>query len=128
MEIVKIITIGLLAGLIAVLLKNEKPEIAMQVSLAAGIVIFLLMISKLTLVIQAMQEIANRININVVYLNTILKIVGIAYLASFGVEICRDSGQHSIAGKIEFAGKILIITLAIPILMAVMDMIIKIMP
>lgn len=128
MEIVKIITIGLIAALIAVLLKNEKPEIAMQVSLAAGIVIFLLMISKLTLVIQAMQEIANRININVVYLNTILKIVGIAYLASFGVEICKDSGQHSIAGKIEFAGKILIITLAIPILMAVMDMIIKIMP
>lgn len=128
MEIVKIITIGLIAGLIVVLLKNEKPEIAMQVSLAAGIVIFLLMISKLTLVIQAMQEIANRININVVYLNTILKIVGIAYLASFGVEICKDSGQHSIAGKIEFAGKILIITLAIPILMAVMDMIIKIMP
>lgn len=128
MEIVKIITIGLIAGLIAVLLKNEKPEIALQVSLAAGIVIFLLMISKLTLVIQAMQEIANRININVVYLNTILKIVGIAYLASFGVEICKDAGQHSIAGKIEFAGKILIITLAIPILMAVMDMIIKIMP
>lgn len=128
MEIVKIIIIGLIAGLIAVLLKDDKPEIALQVSLAAGIVIFLLMISKLTLVIQAMQEIANRININVVYLNTILKIVGIAYLASFGVEICKDAGQHSIAGKIEFAGKILIITLAIPILMAVMDMIIKIMP
>lgn len=128
MEIVKIITIGLIAGLIAVLLKDDKPEIALQVSLAAGIVIFLLMISKLTLVIQAMQEIANRININVVYLNTILKIIGIAYLASFGVEICKDAGQHSIAGKIEFGGKILIITLAIPILMAVMDMIIKIMP
>lgn len=128
MEIIKIIIIGIIAGLIAVLLKNDKPEIAMQISLAAGVVIFILMISKLTVVIQAMQEIANRINLNVVYLNTVLKIIGIAYLASFGVEICKDSGQHSIAGKIEFAGKILIITLAIPILMAVMDMIIKIMP
>ncbi|MDF2675405.1 MAG: spoIIIAD [Clostridiales bacterium] len=128
MEIVKVLGIAMIAAVIAVLLKNERPEISMQLSLAAGVVIFLLMISKLTVVIQAMQEIAYKINLNVVYLNTILKIIGIAYLASFGVEICKDSGQYSIAGKIEFAGKILIITLAIPILMAVMDMIIKIMP
>lgn len=128
MEIVKVLGIAMIAAVIAVLLKNERPEITMQLSIAAGVVIFLGMISKLTVVIQAMQEIAYKINLNVVYLNTILKIIGIAYLASFGVEICKDSGQHSIAGKIEFAGKILIITLAIPILMAVMDMIIKIMP
>lgn len=128
MEIIKVLVIGLIAAMIVVLLKNERPEIAMQISLAAGVVIFLLMISKLTVVIQAMQEIAGKMNIDVLYLNTVLKIIGIAYLASFGIEICKDSGQSSIAGKIEFAGKIIIITLAIPILMAVMDMIIKIMP
>lgn len=127
MEIAKVIIIGLVASLIVLLLKDEKPEIALQVSLACGIVIFLYMISKLTVVIQAMQEIAARINLDVVYLNTVLKIIGISYLASFGVEICKDSGQNAIAGKIEFAGKVLIITLAIPILMAVMEMVIKIL-
>jgi len=127
MEIIKVLILGLLAALIVALLKQEKPEIALQVSLAAGIVIFLFMISKLTIVIGAMQEIASRINIDIVYLNTVLKIIGISYLASFGVELCKDSGQSSIAGKIEFAGKVLIITLAIPILMAVMDMVLKIM-
>lgn len=127
MEIIKVLILGLLAALIVALLKQEKPEIALQVSLASGIVIFLFMISKLTIVIGAMQEIASRINIDIVYLNTVLKIIGISYLASFGVELCKDSGQSSIAGKIEFAGKVLIITLAIPILMAVMDMVLKIM-
>ncbi len=127
MEIIKVLILGLLAALIVALLKQEKPEIALQVSLAAGIVIFLFMISKLTIVIGAMQEIASKINIDIVYLNTVLKIIGISYLASFGVELCKDSGQSSIAGKIEFAGKVLIITLAIPILMAVMDMVLKIM-
>jgi len=127
MEIIKVLILGLLAALIVALLKQEKPEIALQVSLAAGIVIFLFMISKFTIVIGAMQEIASRINIDIVYLNTVLKIIGISYLASFGVELCKDSGQSSIAGKIEFAGKVLIITLAIPILMAVMDMVLKIM-
>lgn len=127
MEIIKVLILGLLSALIVALLKQEKPEIALQVSLASGIVIFLFMISKLTIVIGAMQEIASRINIDIVYLNTVLKIIGISYLASFGVELCKDSGQSSIAGKIEFAGKVLIITLAIPILMAVMDMVLKIM-
>jgi stage III sporulation protein AD len=128
MEIIQVLVIGLIAAIIAVLLKDEKPEISLQISLAAGILIFLMMISKLTLVIQAMQQIALKVNIDIIYLSTVLKIIGIAYLASFGVELCRDAGQDSIAGKIEFAGKILIIVLAIPVLMAVMDMVLKIMP
>lgn len=128
MEIVQVVVVGLIAAIIVMLLKNERPEIAMQLSLAAGVVIFLFMLGKLTIVIQALQQIALKIKIDVTYLNIVLKIIGIAYLASFGVEICKDAGQSSIAGKIEFAGKILIIILAIPILMAVMDMVLKIMP
>jgi stage III sporulation protein AD len=128
MEIVQVVIIGLIAAIIVVLLQKEKPEIAVQVSLAVGVVIFLFMLSKLTVVIEALQLIATRLEIEVIYLNTVLKIIGIAYLASFGAEICKDAGQSSIASKIEFGGKILIITLAIPILMAVMDMVIKVMP
>ena len=128
MEISKIIVLGLVAAIIATLLKNEKPEISLQISLAAGIVIFLFMLGRLTTVIEAMQNLALKINLDVIYLNTILKIIGIAYLASFGVEICNDAGQTSIGSKIEFAAKIFIIILAIPIMMAVMDMVIKIMP
>lgn len=128
MEITKILMIGLVSTIIVTLLKNEKPEISIQLSLVTGIVIFLMMLSRLTTVIEAMQQLALKINIDVIYLNTILKIIGIAYLASFGIEICNDSGQSAIGSKIEFAGKIFIIVLAIPILMAVMDMIVKIMP
>lgn len=128
MEITKILMIGLVSTIIVTLLRNEKPEISIQLSLVTGIVIFLMMLSRLTTVIEAMQQLALKINIDIIYLNTILKIIGIAYIASFGIEICNDSGQSSIGSKIEFAGKIFIIVLAIPILMAVMDMIIKIMP
>jgi stage III sporulation protein AD len=128
MDITKILVIGVVTTIIVSMLKDEKPEIAIQISLACGIIIFQMMLSRLTTVIEAMQTLANKMNINVVYLNTILKIIGIAYLASFGIEICNDSGQSSIGSKIEFAAKIFILILAIPILMAVMDMIIKIMP
>lgn len=128
MEIAQVVVIGIIATIMVVFLKDQKPEIALQLSLAAGIVIFLFMITRLTVVIEALQEIALKINIDITYLNIVLKIIGVAYLASFGVEICKDAGQSSIAGKIEFAGKIIIISLAIPILMAVMDLVMKIMP
>lgn len=128
MEIAQVVIIGIVATIMVVFLKDQKPEIALQLSLATGIVIFLFMITRLTVVIEALQEIALKINIDITYLNIVLKIIGVAYLASFGVEICKDAGQSSIAAKIEFAGKIIIISLAIPILMAVMDLVVKIMP
>jgi len=74
-----------------------------------------------------LQTLSNKANIDIVYLDTVFKILGIAYLTSFCSEICKDAGESSIASKVEFAGKILILTLAIPILMAVMQTILKIM-
>lgn len=128
MEIIQVVIIGLVSTIIILLLKDERPEIAIQLSIACGIIIFFIMLSKITAVIQALEQIANKVNIDTVYLNTVLKIIGIAYISSFGVEICKDAGQNSIGSKIEFAGKILIIIMAMPIIMAIIDMIIKIMP
>lgn len=128
MEIIKVIVIGFVSVIIINLIKNQRPDIGVQISIAAGVIIFMMMMPKLTLVIDAFKSISEKVNIDTVYLNTILKIIGISYLTTFGVEICKDAGQTSIAGKIEFAGKILIVILAMPILMAVMDMIIKIIP
>ncbi|MEF9933791.1 MAG: stage III sporulation protein AD [Clostridium sp.] len=128
MEIGQVVVIGIVATIIVVFLKDQRPELALQLSLAAGIIIFLFMVTKLTVVVQALQQISQRVNIDMAYLNIVLKIIGVAYLASFGVEICRDAGQSSIASKIEFAGKIIIISLSIPILMAVMDLVVKILP
>ena len=128
MDIFKIVVIGLVAALLTSLIKEQKPQVAVLLGLATGIVIFIMMLSKLTLVIQALQSIASKADIDVVYLSTVLKIIGISYIASLGVELCKDAGQNSIAGKIEFAGKMFIIVLALPILMAVMDLVIQIMP
>ncbi|MEF9952604.1 MAG: stage III sporulation protein AD [Clostridium sp.] len=128
MEIGQVVVIGIVATVIVVFLKDQRPEMALQLSLAAGIIMFLFMMTKLTVVVQALQQISQRVNIDMAYLNIVLKIIGVAYLASFGVEICKDAGQSSIAAKIEFAGKIIIISLSIPILMAVMDLVVKILP
>ncbi len=127
MEIIKVVTFALVALIIVMVVKNERNDIAVFLSLVAGVMIFIFMISKLTIVVNFLQSLSNKANIDVVYLDTVFKVLGIAYLSSFCSEVCKDAGEGSIAAKVEFAGKILILTLAIPILMAVMRSILKIM-
>jgi len=127
MEIIKIVAFAFIALFITLTVKRNREDIAILISVVAGIMIFIFMLSKLTIVINFLQSLSNKANIDVVYLDTVFKILGIAYLSSFTSEICKDAGESSIASKVEFAGKILILTLAIPILMAVMKTILKIM-
>lgn len=127
MDIIKVVAFALVALLVTMMLKNNRPVIATSVSLVAGMIIFIFMVSKLTIIVNFLQGLSNKANIDVVYLDTVFKVLGIAYLTSFCSEICKDAGESSIASKVEFSGKILILTLAIPILMAVMQTILKIM-
>ncbi len=127
MDIIKIVSFALITLLIVIMVKRERPDIALLISLIAGIIVFMFLVSKLTIIVNFLQTLSNKANIDIVYLDTVFKILGIAHLSSFCSEICRDAGESSIASKVEFAGKILILTLAIPILMAVMQTILKIM-
>ncbi|MCI1943746.1 stage III sporulation protein AD [Clostridium luticellarii] len=127
MEIIKIVAFAFIALFITLLFKGKRDDIAVYISIVAGIIIFLFMITKITAILQFIQQLAVKANIDFVYLTTVFKILAIAYLASFCSEICKDAGQGNLGAKVEFAGKILILVLAIPILMAVLQSILKIM-
>ena len=128
MEIFQIVGLALIATILAVLIKEHRPEIAMQISMVTGLIIFLLVVIKLASVLEVLKQLSARINIDLVYISTVLKIVGIAYIAEFGAQVCKDAGETAIASKIELAGKVIIMVLAVPILMALMDLIIDIVP
>ena len=127
MEIIKVAFFALTALFIYLLLKQNKSELGMLIVLVAGAGIFLYMIGQLGEVIDFINDIANKANIDTVYIGIVLKILDIAYITSFCSEICKDSGAGSIGSKVEFAGKIMILGLAIPILMAVLDSILQIL-
>lgn len=127
MEIIKIVAFAFVALFMVLLFKGKRDDIAVYISIIAGVAIFLFMVTKITAILQFVQQLATKANINFIYLTTVFKILAIAYLASFCSEICRDAGQGNLGAKVEFAGKILILVLAIPILMAVLQSILKIM-
>lgn len=125
-DIVQVIGLAIVATVIIAVIKAQRPEIAIQISIAAGIIVFTMILGKISAVIELLNSYAERININTVYISTLLKIVGIAYIAEFGAEVCKDAGESAIASKVELAGKVVIIVLAVPILTSLMDLIIRI--
>lgn len=128
MEITKIIGVGLIALIIIVILKQYKPEFSIYVSLIAGAIIVFLVFDKIIGIISMLTTLSNKTGINATYLSILLKITGIAILTEFGVSICKDAGEVAIANKIEFGGKIVIISISIPIISALLEVIMKIIP
>lgn len=128
MEILQIVGLGLVTAVIITVLKAQRPEIAIQISILAGIVIFILVVSKMSAVVEFFTGFSSKAGIDPAYLRTLFKIIGIAYIAEFGSEICKDAGESSIASKIELAGKITIVIIAIPIITSVFDLIVNILP
>jgi stage III sporulation protein AD len=127
-EIMQIVGLGLIAAILSLLIKEHKPIFAFLLSLFAGALIFLFLIGKIADVIRVLQNLAEHSGINSVYLKTVLKIVGIAYIAEFGAQIVRDTGQEAVAAKIELAGKILILFMAIPIFRIIIETVMKLLP
>ncbi|MBD9158248.1 MAG: stage III sporulation protein AD [Clostridiales bacterium] len=128
MEILKIIGIGLIALIIIVMLKQYKPEFVIYVSLIAGALILFIVVDKLTGIINLLQSLASKASINTEFLTLLIKITGIAFLSEFAVSICKDAGEVAIANKMEIGAKIIIISMSIPIISSLLEIILKILP
>ena len=127
-DISKIIGIGLIGLIIIVILKQYKPELAIYVSIIAGVLILVFAIEKLTGIINLLQSISNKTNINSSFLKILLKITGITFITEFAVSICSDAGEKAIASKIEIGSKVIIITMTIPIITSLLELVLEILP
>ncbi|HHY60515.1 MAG TPA: stage III sporulation protein AD [Clostridia bacterium] len=129
MNIMQIVGIGMIAAVLAIFLRQtNSPVNAVLVSLLVGVIIFVSLLDEIAYVLGVLDHLAVKAQVNQLYLTTILKIIGIAYVAEFGAQVCRDAGETAIAARIEFAAKILILVLAVPILAAVLETIIRLLP
>ncbi|WP_199445830.1 stage III sporulation protein AD [Bacillus weihaiensis] len=128
MEIIQIVGLGLIATFLALIIKEQKPTFAFMLVVFVGCVIFLFLVDQVYEIIRMVERIALNAHVNLIYVETILKIIGIAYIAEFGAQITKDAGQGAIASKIELGGKILILTMAIPILTVIIETVLEMIP
>ena len=128
MEIMKISVIGIIAAILSVIIKKYNPELSMLIGLVTGIVIMLSVIPQLRAVIDIIYNLYQSVNLDKIYIGIVLKMIAVAYIAEFGVQICKDAGEGAIASKIELAGKLIIIIISAPILTALLRLILTIIP
>jgi len=127
MDIMQIVAVGIIAGVMSLAIKKQAPEIALLISIAAAVLIFFMILPMMSAVFAVLGTVAGRISGDMGFIGTLLQITGIAYIAEFGSQICKDAGEGAIATKIELAGKIMILAASTPIIMALLNMVTQVM-
>ncbi len=128
MDIVKIIGVGFIAVIIIIILKQYKPEFAVYVSIATGVIILLMLVGQISGILDLLRDISSKTSINSGFLKILIKITGIAILTEFAVSICKDSGESAIASKVDIGGKVIIVALSMPIVQSLLETVIRILP
>jgi len=113
---VKVAVIGVIAIFLAMSLKSDKQEFAMLVILAASLIILGLALSKIDDVLSVIHMVESYLGDNSVYINILLKMVGITYVAEFSSNLCKDAGYGAVGNQIEFFGKVMIIAVSMPVI------------
>lgn len=113
--------------MIATLLKEHKPEFKIYISIVVGIIIFFIAADKLKEFVYLINKLTQKIDINKNFIGILLKITGISILTEFAVSICKDSGETSIASKIDLGGKIIILSMSIPIITSLLEVLLDLL-
>jgi stage III sporulation protein AD len=123
MDLIQIGILAITAAILILIIKTHRPEIGLQISLVFGVIVMVSLAGRIKGILELIELYVNRADISGIYITSLLKIIGMAYIAEFAAESCRDAGQSAIAAKVELAGKILIMVTAVPIITSVMGII-----
>ncbi len=125
MEIAKIVAVGVISAVLAITVKKTNPELALEMSVAAGILILLMVLEYLRDAVEYIKDLADMLGGAYDGIQTVLKVVGIAYIAEFAVQSLKDAGEGAIAKKIELAGKLIIVVLTLPLLKSFAELVLS---
>ena len=121
----QLVGIAMVSTILCLVIKKDRPEMANFIAITAGVIILLSVVMKLSFVVDGVQSLADKVNIPAMYVSLIIKLIGICYIIEFAVSLCNDCGEKNIATKLEFGGKIIIMTMSFPILLSIGDTIIN---
>ena len=123
-EILKIIGLALITTISVIILKQQKPEIAVIVGVAGSVLIFFYLVDMISNVFGLFETVVSKTNIDSELFIVLIKIIGIGYITEFSANICSDSGNSAIASKIILAGKLTIFLLSVPIIISLIELIV----
>lgn len=126
MELTSIIAFALLSCLLGIVLHQYKPEYSMLLIATSGCILLVMLINSFLPAVYEIGSIITKAGVRQEYFTILLKALGICYITQFAGDLCRDSGQTSLAGKIDLAGKVAIVILALPVIKNIIEIITEI--
>ena len=121
MDIVKIAIMGIVGALLGIMLKGQKKEYELYVTLGVSLCIFYFIMSKLQLVISVVNRMQDYVNLDTSYIGILIKMIGITYVSEFSASLCKDAGYQAVAGQIEMFGKLSILVISMPVIMVLLE-------
>lgn len=121
MDMVQIGLIGAAGALLAVQFKSGKAEYGIYISIALSLLLFFSVLEHLRTVVSAVRRLGDYTRIDQAYVGTLVKMMGITYIAEFSSSICKDAGYQTIAVQIEIFGKLSVLVLSLPVLTALLS-------
>lgn len=121
MDIIKIAILGIVGALLAIMLKGNKKEYELFVTLGVSLCIFYFIISKLQLVISVINRMQEYVNLDNSYIAILIKMIGITYVSEFSANLCKDAGYQAVAGQIEMFGKLSILAISMPVILVLLE-------
>ena len=118
---VRVALLGIVGVLLALQLKSLKSEYSIYLCLGVSALIFWYMTEQLGSILEGLEMIQDTLPLNAGYIRTLIKIVGITYIAEFASDLCKDAGYQAVAGQIQMFGKLSVLAVSIPILTALLD-------
>ena len=115
MNIVGIAGITICAAAIAAMLRRYHQEYAVFISIAAGVVILLMILSNVSPAVHQISTLLSSAGLTSDYGVILFKTLGICFLAQFAADACRDAGESALASNVELAGKIAVVVLSLPL-------------
>jgi stage III sporulation protein AD len=128
MHIFQYVLLALAAVLVSLVLKQVNRELALILVLVTGIGILVALLGHIAQIVRLVEDIARRADVGNLHLGTLLRVMGVAYVAEYGAQICKDAGEGSLSVKVELAGKLVILGLSIPLILVILDTILRLIP
>lgn len=121
MNMIQIGMIGAAGALLAVQFKKGREEYGIYISVVLSLIIFFCVLDYMGMIIEAVKTISSYIHLETAYIGTLIKMLGITYIAEFSAGICKDAGYQTIAIQIEIFGKLAVLALCMPVLLTLLE-------
>ena len=128
MGIFQVVATGVLGAVLAITIKKQSPEIALIITIASSVLIFLMVLPMLTEVIGVLSHVGTMLDGGMEYMALAFRVIGVAYMAELGASVCTDAGETAIAAKIDLGGRVIIMVLAMPVVMDIVTTVLGLIP